>query len=54
MSNESKKRVRLEDLESNPKDNITRWTIHLVKTLPKDDLDKIMELIKKVDKYQDS
>lgn len=51
---ESKKRVRLEDLKASPKDNITRWTIHLVETLPKEDLDKIMELIKQVDKYQDS
>lgn len=54
MSKESKKRVRLEDLMSGEKDNISRWAIHLVRTLSKEDLDKIMGLIKNIDKYQDS
>ena len=54
MSRESKERVRLEDLITNPKDNTIRWAIHLVRTLDKKELDKIFELIKKIDKYQDS
>lgn len=54
MSIESKKRVTLEDLNSEEKDNISRWAIHLVRTLSKSDIDKIYELIKKIDKYQDS
>lgn len=54
MSSESKKRVRLEDLNASPKDNVTRWAIHLVRILDKKDLDAIFELIKSIDKYQDS
>ena len=54
MDWESKERVQLEELMKQPKDNISRWAIHLVNTLDKSELDLIFKLIKKVDKYQDS